>query len=138
MMDGEVLNDPLHFQTSTKADDDLRCYIEDMHISAMGLTGINVLTMDDASAAIDKLDTALNYALNQNTHIGAMITRMDFTASNLTTASENVTSAESTIRDTDMAQAMASYTKSSILAQAAQSMLAQANQNSGEVLGLLK
>ena len=92
----------------------------------------------DASAAIDKLDTALNYALNQNTHIGAMITRMDFTASNLTTASENVTSAESTIRDTDMAQAMASYTKSSILAQAAQSMLAQANQNSGEVLGLLK
>jgi len=137
-MDGEVLNDPLHFQTSTKANADVRCYIESLHLSALGLTGSDVLTMEHAKAAVDQLDDALTYASGQNTQIGAMIARMDFTARNLTTAHENVTSAESNVRDADMAKTMTEYTKNNILAQAAQWMLAQANQNSGDVLNLLK
>lgn len=137
-LDSTVLNDPLHFQTSTKASDDLRCFIEDMHSSALGLNGVNVLTRQNASAAIDKMDGALDYALAQNTDIGAMIMRMDFTANNLTIASENVMSAESVVRDADMAKTMTEYAKNNVLSQAAQSMLAQANQESSSVLSLLK
>ena len=129
---------PLNMQTGTTASGKTNLYLNSLKVAALGLDTVDIQTMASAGVAIRRLDSALNYVLSENTRAGAYITRMDFTASNLTTASENVTSAESTIRDTDMAQAMASYTKSSILAQAAQSMLAQANQNSGEVLGLLK
>ena len=67
-----------------------------------------------------------------------MIMRMDFTANNLTIASENVMSAESVVRDADMAKTMTEYAKNNVLSQAAQSMMAQANQESSSVLSLLK
>ena len=85
-----------------------------------------------------KTGDLIQKALDQQTTIGAIESRLDYTASNLTTASENVTSAESTIRDADMAKEMTEYTKNNVLMQAAQSMLAQANQNSSNVLSLLK
>jgi len=66
------------------------------------------------------------------------LARLEYTASNLTTSSENVQAAESTIRDTDMAKEMTDYTKNNVLMQASQSMLAQANQNSSSVLSLLQ
>ena len=69
---------------------------------------------------------------------GFIESRLDYTSANLTTAAENVTASESTIRDADMAAEMTEYTKNNVLLQAAQSMLAQANQNSSSVLSLLR
>lgn len=70
--------------------------------------------------------------------LGSELSRLEYMSGNLTTAHENTTSAESVIRDADMAKAMADFTKNNILTQAAQSMLAQANQNSSNVLSLLQ
>ena len=70
--------------------------------------------------------------------MGAYLQRLEYTEANVTTQDENVQSAESTIRDADMAKEMTEYTKQNVLSQAAQSMLAQANQNMSSVLGLLQ
>ncbi len=83
------------------------------------------------------LDHGLNYLIDANTLIGAQINRMYYSGQNIQTASENTTASESVIRDADMAKEMTGYVRSSILAQTAQSMLAQANQNAGAVLSLL-
>ena len=84
------------------------------------------------------LDNAIEKVLDQQTTIGAIESRLKYTQANLTTASENTVSAESVIRDADMAKEMTEYTKNNVLMQAAQSMLAQANQNSSGVLSLLQ
>ena len=99
---------------------------------------LKVTTQIKAEAAISQLDKSINRALNQITTIGAVTSRMEYTRANLTTASENTVSAESVIRDADMAKEMTEYTKNNVLLQAAQSMLAQANQNSSGVLSLLQ
>lgn len=83
------------------------------------------------------LGHGLNYLIDANTLIGAQINRMYYSGQNIQTASENTTASESVIRDADMAKEMTGYVRSSILAQTAQSMLAQANQNAGAVLSLL-
>ena len=90
------------------------------------------------NAAINVLDNAVQKALDQQTTIGSVQSRLSYTASNLTTASENVQASESTIRDADIAKEMTEYTKNNVLLQAAQSMLAQANQSSSSVLSLLQ
>ena len=84
------------------------------------------------------LDHALNYLTAANCLVGAQISRLEMTESNIVTSRESTTSSESTIRDADMAKEMTEYTKANVLAQAAQSMLAQANQNSSAVLSLLQ
>ncbi|WP_462332080.1 flagellin, partial [Schwartzia sp. (in: firmicutes)] len=84
------------------------------------------------------LDKAIKYLTNANCLVGAQISRLQMTESNIVISHESTQSSESTIRDADMAMEMANYTKSSVLAQAAQSMLAQANQNSSGVLSLLQ
>jgi flagellin len=117
--------------------------MKDMRAEALGLKNaagetIKISTADQANAAIAALDAALKKALDQATTIGAIEARLEYTASNLTTSSENVQAAESTIRDADMAKEMTNYTKNNVLLQAAQSMLAQANQNSSAVLSLLQ
>jgi flagellin len=84
------------------------------------------------------LDYALAKALDQQTTIGAMQSRMEHTINTLTIACENVQKSESTIRDADMAKEMTEFTKHNLLTQMAQSMLAQANQNSSSVLSLLQ
>ncbi|MBQ7704599.1 MAG: flagellin [Selenomonadaceae bacterium] len=117
--------------------------LKDMRAEALGLQNkdasvISVATPEKANAAIAAFDNALQKALDQATTIGAIEARLEYTASNLTTESENVQSAESTIRDADMAKEMTNYTKNNVLLQAAQSMLAQANQNSSAVLSLLQ
>ncbi len=114
-----------------------------MRSQALGLKGsdgttLNIGTRENANAAINVLDSALQKALDQQTTIGAVQSRLEYTSSNLTTASENVTASESTIRDADMAKEMTEYTKNNVLLQAAQSMLSQANQNSSAVLSLLQ
>ena len=121
----------------------VKVYLTDMRTEALGLkssTGktISIGTQAAANAAINVLDTAVQKALNEQTRIGAYESRLDFTAQNLTTAEENVTASESTIRDADMAKEMTSYMKESVLLQASQSMLAQANQTSSNALSLLQ
>ena len=101
-------------------------------------TKLNISTQEKANAAINVLDNAVQKALDQQTTIGSIESRLEYTSSNLTTASENVQSSESTIRDANMAKEMTEYTKNNVLMQAAQSMLAQANQSSSSVLSLLQ
>ncbi|MBR1553509.1 MAG: flagellin [Schwartzia sp.] len=84
------------------------------------------------------LDTALEYLTGANTLVGAQIMRLGMTEQNIVTSRESTTTSESTIRDADMAKEMTEYTKANVLLQAAQSMLAQANQNSSQVISLLQ
>ena len=133
----------LVLQTGTKANQAIKVSMTDMRSVALGLKGtdgttLNVSTQAKANAAINVLDTAIQKALDQQTTIGSVESRLDYTSANLTTASENVQASESTIRDADMAKEMTEYTKNNVLLQAAQSMLAQANQNSSAVLSLLQ
>lgn len=99
---------------------------------------IQVTTREAANAAINVFDNALIKATDEAVNIGAVQNRLKYTSNNLIVASENVQASESTIRDADMAKEMTAYTKNNVLTQAAQAMLAQANQNSSTVLSLLK
>ena len=131
------------FQVGTKANQAIKVGLTDMRSTALGLKGkdgdtLNVSTQVKANAAINVLDNALQKALDQQTTIGSVESRLSYTSGNLTTASENVQASESTIRDADMAKEMTKYTKNNVLLQAAQSMLAQANQSSSSVLSLLQ
>ena len=130
-------------QIGTKAAQSINVGLTDMKATALGLQGkdgstLSVGTQEKANAAINALDAAIQKALDQQTTIGSIESRLEYTQSNLTTASENVTSAESVIRDADMAKEMTNYTKNNVLLQAAQSMLSQANQSSSNVLSLLQ
>ena len=102
------------------------------------LADTSVSSQKSANVTIRVVDGAIQYALDQATTIGAYIARLNFTEANLVTATENTIQSESTIRDADMAKEMAEYTKNNVLLQASQSMLAQANQNTSTVLGLLQ
>lgn len=112
----------------------------DMDCSARGLgtDKLSLATQEDANAAIDKIDNALNKVSMVRGTFGAVQNRLEHKIDNLNTTSENLTSAESRIRDTNMAEEMMNFTKNQILAQASQSMLAQANQLPQGVLSLLQ
>ena len=131
------------FQVGTKANQAIKVGFNDMTAEGLGLkaadgTKLSLATQDKAKNAIRLLDQSIGKALDQQTTIGAIMSRLEYTSANLTLASENVQGAESTIRDADMAKEMAEYTKNNVLLQSAQSMLAQANQNSSAVLSLLQ
>ena len=133
----------LTFQVGAAANQAITVGLEDMRSEALGLKGsdgskVSVATQDKANAAVAVFDNAIQKALDQQTTIGAVEARLEYTSTNLTTMSENVQGAESTIRDADMAKEMTNYTKNNVLLQAAQSMLAQANQSSSAVLSLLQ
>jgi len=99
---------------------------------------INIKDKDAASAAADGIRQVSNYVSDERGKLGAQQNRLDHTVNNLTTASENTTAANSRIRDTDMAKEMMAYTSKNVIAQAAQSMLAQANSQPQNVLSLLQ
>ena len=133
----------ISLQVGAKANQSIKVGLTDMRAEALGLQGsdgtkLNISTQTKANAAINGLDNAIAKALDQQTTIGSVESRLEYTSPNLTTASENVQSSESTIRDADMAKEMTNYTKNNVLLQAAQSMLAQANQSSSNVLSLLQ
>ena len=133
----------ISLQVGAKANQSIKVGLTDMRAEALGLQGadgtkLNISTQTKANAAINVLDNAIQKALDQQTTIGSVESRLEYTSSNLTTASENVQASESTIRDADMAKEMTEYTKNNVLLQAAQSMLAQANQSSSNVLSLLQ
>ena len=133
----------INLQVGARANQSIKVGLTDMRAEALGLQGadgtkLNISRQDKANAAINVLDNAIAKALDQQTTIGAVESRLEYTSSNLTTASENVQASESTIRDADMAKEMTNYTRNNVLLQAAQSMLAQANQSSSNVLSLLQ
>ena len=134
----EFDGNPLWVQHGTKANQHTNLYISDMRNSAMMTDVADVSLRDRAIASIDYIDVAIEYALNEAANVGAYLQRMEYTESNITIESENTQSAESTIRDADMAKEMTEYTKHNVLYQASQSMLAQANQSMSGVLSLLQ
>ena len=105
--------------------------------NALGVT-VNISNQNSASVAAEKLRTVINNVSSQRADLGAMQNRLEYTINNLNTASENMSSANSRIRDTDMAKTMMQYTQGNVLTQAAQAMLAQANQQPQGVLQLLQ
>ena len=116
----------------------LNVSIGDAHTAALGLDGINISTQEGAAAAIDKIKAAINTVSDIRGTLGATQNRLDHTINNLSVMTENIQDAESTIRDTDIAEEMMAYTKNNILIQSAQAMLAQANQVPQGVLQLLQ
>lgn len=151
------------FQIGANTGQSMSLEINDMRAKALGITGkagdagfttansvtdgtndvkgeaaLNISTKDDAAKAIAVLDKATASVSSERSKLGAVQNRLEHTINNLGTASENLTAAESRIRDVDMAKEMMEQTKNNILAQAAQAMLAQANQQPQGVLQLLR
>ena len=114
--------------------------LDDMSADALGVGGssVNLSTQESAKTATTTIDAAIKKVSKARGQMGAVQNRLEHTINNLDTASENLQTAESRIRDTDMAEEMVNYSKNSILAQAGQSMLAQANQANQGVLTLLQ
>ena len=112
--------------------------VSSISAKSLGIADVDISTQDGASSAIDKIRTAINTVSSTRGDLGAIQNRLEHTINNLSVTTENMTAAESRIRDTDMAQEMMSYTKNNILVQAAQAMLAQANQVPQGVLQLLQ
>jgi flagellin len=112
--------------------------INDMRSAALGIANVDISTAAGAQNALTALDKAIKTVSSERSKLGAVQNRLEHTINNLNTSSENLTAAESRIRDTDMAKTVMENTKNGILAQAAQAMLAQANQQPQQVLQLLR
>jgi flagellin len=130
----------LSLQIGDTADDynQLNVSINDMHVQSLGINGIDISKQDTAAEAIDKIKAAINSVSSTRGDLGAIQNRLEHTANNLSVMTENIQDAESTIRDTDIAEEMMAYTKNNILVQSAQAMLAQANTVPQGVLQLLQ
>ena len=123
----------------TSADfNQMKVSVGDMHIKALGIDDIDISTQDGAKAAVDKIKSAINQVSSTRGDLGAIQNRLEHTINNLSVTAENMTAAESRIRDVDMANEMMAYTKNNILVQSSQAMLAQANQIPQGVLQLLQ
>ena len=125
-------------QVGPTADEILTIAYMAMGSSALGVNSLSVSTVSKANTAITTINTAINKVSQYRADLGAAQNRLEHTINNLKVTSENMTAAESRIRDTDMAKEIAAFTKNNILNQAAQSMLAQANQTPQGVLQLLR
>lgn len=127
-----------HLQIGANEGQAITISIGSMAASALGISALAVSTFSAAGSAITKIQSAINKVSTQRSGLGALQNRLEHTIANLDTTSENTSSAESRIRDVDMASEMVEYSKNSILAQAGQAMLAQANQATQGVLSLLQ
>ncbi len=130
----------LHVGADSTKDNKIGLTIEMMSARGLNVNGLKVYGSDDdnATKAIDTIKAAIQKVSEQRSALGAVQNRLDHTINNLDNVVENTTSAESAIRDTDMAKQMVSYSNNNILAQAGQAMLAQANQSNQGVLSLLR
>ena len=154
--DAKANGKPLTLQIGDTSDsfNQLGVQVGDMHVNAMGagklnegtedekeitktISEIDIKTQDSAHEAIDVIKNAINYVSGIRGDLGAVQNRLEHTANNLSVMAENIQDAESTIRDTDIAEEMMAYTKNNILVQSAQAMLAQANAVPQGVLQLL-
>ena len=134
----DTLSFNLHVGADADSTNKITVDIDAMSSAGLGIKGINVSTEQSATYSIDAIADAISQVSSQRSALGAVQNRLEHTINNLDNVSENTTSAESRIRDTDMAKEMVNYSKNNILAQAGQSMLAQANQSNQGVLSLLQ
>jgi len=116
----------------------LQVNVKACNTSSLGLNGVRIDTQEDAQKAVDAIKKAINTVSDVRGGLGATQNRLEHTINNLSVMTENIQDAESTIRDTDVAEEMMAYTKNNILIQSAQAMLAQANQVPQGVLQLLQ
>ena len=116
----------------------IKISISNMNAATLGVSGLTVDKNSTAGVSMSKIQAAIDKVSTQRSNLGALQNRLEHTINNLDTTSENTSAAESRIRDTDMAEEMVNYSKNNILAQAGQSMLAQANQANQGVLTLLQ
>ena len=133
-------DDALTLQIGDTSDDfnQLNVSIKATDSAHLGLTTLDISTQEGAAEALDAIKAAINYVSDVRGTLGATQNRLDHTINNLSVMEENIQDAESTIRDTDVAEEMMAYTKNNILIQSAQAMLAQANQVPQGVLQLLQ
>ena len=134
----DTLSFNLHVGADADSTNKITVDIDAMSSAGLGIKGINVSTEQNATYSIDAIADAISQVSSQRSALGAVQNRLEHTINNLDNVVENTTSAESRIRDTDMAEEMVNYSKNNILAQAGQSMLAQANQSNQGVLSLLQ
>lgn len=132
----------LNMQIGTESGQSMNVSIGNISARALGLQGsdgkfISIGTQKDAEAAINAIDNAINRVLDQQTTVGAYTSRLEYTHKNLTTQSENVTAAKSTLIDADMAKEITQYATNQMLVQATQAMLSQSYNNSSWFLNLL-
>ena len=125
------------FHIGANAGQNISLTVTTMKAGALGVSGVKIDKQTAANNAITTINNALSKVSTQRSSLGAVQNRLEHTINNLGATSENLTAAESRIRDTDMAKEMMGFTKNNILMQAAQSMLAQANQQPQGVLQLL-
>ena len=139
----ELSEGKVSVQVGANASQSMSIEIGDMRAEALNIVndegkGLSVETAQSANEAITAFDAALNAVSSQRANLGAVQNRLEYTISNLDNTAENLTSAESTLRDVDMAKEMMEYSKNNILNQAAQAMISQANQQPQNVLQLLR
>ena len=141
--DEEISEGKANIQVGANSNQSMDIEIGDMRAKALNITdgtgnSLSVLSAEEANKAITAFDAALNEVSSQRANLGAVQNRLEYTISNLDNTAENLTSAESTLRDVDMAKEMMEYSKNNILNQAAQAMISQANQQPQNVLQLLR
>ncbi|WP_279233340.1 flagellin [Acetobacterium tundrae] len=128
----------MKFQIGANQSQSTSLSVAAMGSTDLGIDKLDLTTQSGADAAITTIDSAITNVSSERAKLGAVQNRLEHTINNLSTSSENATSAESRIRDVDMAKEMTEFTKNNILSQAAQSMLAQANKQPQNVLSLLQ
>jgi flagellin len=135
LLDGKFTGKNL--QVGSLCGQQIRISIGNMNASTLGVNKLSVSDYSSAGDSMSAIQAAIDKVSSQRSELGALQNRLEHTINNLNTTSENTSSAESRIRDTDMADEMVTYSKNNILSQAGQSMLAQANQATQGVLSLL-
>jgi flagellin len=128
----------LVLQIGAEQSDKITVAVTALDAQGLSVKNLKVDSVSNANAAIQTIKTAINKVSTQRADLGAIQNRLEYTVNNLDTTAENMTAANSRIRDTDMAKEMMNYTKMNVLTQAAQAMLAQANQQPQSVLQLLQ
>ena len=138
LFDGKTTEIALHVGESSADTNSLKVTLAAMNSAGIGTDAVDISTAAGAKAAIDTVNTAIDTISSLRSDFGALQNRLEHTINNLGVQAENITAAESRIRDVDMAKEMMAYTKNNILVQASQAMLAQANQVPQGVLQLLQ
>ena len=136
LLDGSVAT--MKLQVGANENQMIEVTLESMDAGTLGVDVIDVSSADQATSSITTINTAIESVSKFRSNLGAVQNRLEHTIKNLNNSSENLQAAESRIRDVDMAQEMMNFTRSNVLNQAAQAMLAQANQQPTQVLSLLR
>ena len=135
LLNGSVAEYKFKIGANTNSCDTLTVTIGNITANSLG---VDTITLDRPSEALDKIDSVIIDVSNQRAKLGAIQNRMEYAIESISATAENLTNAESRIRDVDMAEEMVNFTKNNILQQSAMSMLAQANQQPYQILSLLQ